>query len=141
MSTTHARSASRPGARSERTALRSRCVRAHFTVEIEGKRVFGGGENTLAVYSIDPSTGAPSRVQAADARGFHVRTFALDPGGRVLVAASLVPLRVREATRVATVAAGMSVFRVRADGRLDFVRKYDVETGGKAQFWAGIVKW
>lgn len=114
--------------------------RAHFTVEFEGKRVFGGGENTIVVYSIDQATGEPTLVQSVDTRGFHVRTFALDPGGRMLVAASLVPLQVREATRVVAVPAGLSVFRVRGDGMLDFVRKYDVETGGRTQFWMGIVK-
>jgi len=30
------------------------------------------------------------------------------------------------------------VFRVGADGRLDFARKYDVATGKKTQFWSGI---
>ena len=30
-------------------------------------------------------------------------------------------------TRVTTVPAALSVFRVGADGRLDFVRKYDVD--------------
>jgi 6-phosphogluconolactonase len=113
--------------------------RASFTVEFEGTRVFGGGENTIVVYAIDQATGEPTLMQSVETRGFHVRTFALDPSGRVLVAASLMPLRVREATRVVTVPAGLSVFCVGADGRLDFVRKYDVETGGKQQFWMGIV--
>jgi 6-phosphogluconolactonase len=35
--------------------------------------------------------------------------------------------------------AGLSVFRVGTDGKLDFVRKYDIETGIKSQFWAGMV--
>jgi 6-phosphogluconolactonase len=113
--------------------------RASFTVEFEGIRVFGGGENTIVVYAIDQATGEPTPIQSVETRGFHVRTFALDASGRMLVAASLLPLRVRKATRVVTVAAGLSVFRVGADGRLDFVRKYDVETGGKTQFWMGIV--
>lgn len=113
--------------------------RAHYLVEFEGQRVFGGGENTIAVYSIDPATGEPTPIQSADTRGLHVRTFALDPRGRVLVAASLVPMRVREGARVVMVAAGLSVFRVGGDGRLDFERKVDVDTGGKHQFWMGIV--
>ena len=50
-----------------------------------------------------------------------------------------VRLLVREAARVVTVAAGLSVFRTGDDGTLDFVRKYDVETGSKTQFWMGIV--
>jgi len=68
-----------------------------------------------------------------------VRTFAIDPSGRILVAASLAPLAVREGSRVVTVLAGLAVFRIREDGKLDFVRKYDVDTCGKNQFWMGIV--
>jgi hypothetical protein len=35
--------------------------------------------------------------------------------------------------------AGLSVYRIGADGELDFVRKYDVDVGGKNQFWSGVV--
>ncbi len=68
-----------------------------------------------------------------------MRTFALDPSGKILVAASISPMQVREGSRVTDIPAALSVFRVGADGRLDFVRKYDVETGGKTQWWVGIV--
>jgi hypothetical protein len=68
-----------------------------------------------------------------------VRTFTLDPGGRILVAANISPMQVREGTRVVNVPAALSVFRIGADGKLDFVRKYDVETNGKTQWWAGMV--
>ena len=33
----------------------------------------------------------------------------------------------------------VSVHRINADGTLDFARTYDVEPGGKFQWWAGIV--
>lgn len=113
--------------------------RADSTVEFEGKRVFRGGENSIAVYSIDQSSGEPTLIEHVDTRGIHVRTFALDPGGRMLVAASIIPLAVRDGARVHTVPAGLAVFRVGANGKLDFARKYDVETGGKTMFWMGIV--
>ena len=113
--------------------------RADTTMEFDGRRVFRGGENSIAVYSIDQTTGEPTLIQHADPRGFHVRTFAIDPSGRMLVAASLIPLSVREGSRVVTVPAGLAVFRITDDGKLDFVRKYDVDTGGKNQFWMGIV--
>ena len=57
----------------------------------------------------------------------------------MLVAASIKPMMVREGGEVSTVPAGMSVFRIGGDGRLEYVRKYDVETGGKLQFWMGMV--
>jgi len=113
--------------------------RADTTMEFEGRRVFRGGENSIAVFSIDQATGEPTLIQHVDPRGFHVRTFAIDPSGRILVAASLIPLAVRDGARVVTVPAGLAVFRIGEDGTLDFVRKYDVGTAGKYQFWMGII--
>jgi 6-phosphogluconolactonase (cycloisomerase 2 family) len=113
--------------------------RADNTVEVDGKKVFGGGENSIAVYSIDPRSGEPTLIQHAPTHGFHVRTFAFDPSGRMLVAASITPLSVRDGAGVSTVQAGLSVFHVGSDGRLEFARKYDVETGTKTQFWMGLV--
>jgi hypothetical protein len=35
--------------------------------------------------------------------------------------------------------AGMSVFRIASDGKLELVRKYDVELNGKLQWWTGMI--
>jgi 6-phosphogluconolactonase (cycloisomerase 2 family) len=113
--------------------------RAASTVEFEGKKVFAGGENGIAVFSIDQSTGEPTLVQSADGHGITLRTFALDPSARMLVAASQVALPVRDGATVKTLSAGLSVFRIGGDGKLDFARKYDVDVGGKNQFWSGMV--
>ena len=113
--------------------------RADNTIEVEGKKVFGGGENSIAVYSIDPRSGEPTLIQHAPTHAFHVRTFAIDPSGRMLVAASITSLTVRQAGGVSTVQSGLSVFRIGNDGKLEFVRKYDVDTSKKAQFWMGLV--
>jgi 6-phosphogluconolactonase (cycloisomerase 2 family) len=113
--------------------------RADYTVEYEGHKVFGGGENSIAVFAIDPATGKPTLVQHADTRCYHVRTFAFDPSGRLMVAASIKPMKVRNGSSVQTVPAAMTVFRVGADGKLEYVRSYDVEAGGKTQYWMGIV--
>ena len=114
--------------------------RADYRIDEDGRKVFGGGENTIAVYSIDPQTGEPTRVQNADTQSFHVRTFAFDPSGRLMVTASIKPMAVREGSEVKTVSAALSVFRVADDGKLEFVRKYDVDTGGgKTHYWSGIV--
>jgi hypothetical protein len=68
------------------------------------------------------------------------RTFALDDGGRILVAANQNSFRLREGERVSTVPANFAVFRIRDDGKLEFVRKYDVETAGaRTLFWMGLV--
>src|SRR6516225_258657 len=113
--------------------------RASTTVDYQGKKVFAGGENSVAVFAIDQATGEPTRIQNADAHGFTLRTFGLDPSGRVLVAASQDALAVRDGDAIKTVSAGLSVYRIGGDGKLDFVRKYDIDVGGKNQFWSGVV--
>ena len=113
--------------------------RASSTVGQDGKRIFAGGENTLAVFAINPATGEPSPIQHVDTRGIHCRTFHIDPSGQVLVAAHIMGLPVRDGEAIREVPACLSVFRIGGDGRLDFVRKYDVEVGDRQMFWMGMV--
>ena len=110
--------------------------RASSTVEVGGKRVFVGGENTLAVFAIDPASGEPTMIQHVDTRGIHCRNFHIDPSGRLLVASHITGCRCATA---AFVPACLSVFRIGDDGKLDFVRKYDVEVGDRQMFWMGMV--
>jgi 6-phosphogluconolactonase len=113
--------------------------RASSTVESGGERVFAGGENTFAVYSINLVTGEPSLIQHVDTRGIHCRTFHIDPSGRLLVAAHIMPLLVREGAALRTLPASLALFRIDDAGRLDFVRKYDVDVGNRTMFWMGMV--
>ena len=109
-------------------------------VDYQGQKVFGGGENNVAVHAIDQQSGEPTFVEAVDGHGIQLRTFGIHPSGRLLVAASIQPLPVRNGTRVETLSAGLSVYRINeANGRLTFVRKYDVDTSGGTQFWSGMV--
>jgi len=101
-----------------------------------GRKIFAGGENGVAVFAIDQETGEPTLIQTIDGQGIHLRTFGIDPTGRILVAASIMPLLVREANGIGMLTAGISVFRIGNDGRLDFARKYDVDTGDRQQFWS-----
>src|SRR3989441_2292493 len=113
--------------------------RASSTVEFEGKRIFAGGENSIAVFSINQSTGEPTLIQNIDGHGIQLRTFAIDPTARMMVAASIQPLPVREGGIVKTLSAGLTAFRIGNDGKLAFARKYDVDAGSKTQFWSGMV--
>ncbi len=113
--------------------------RASAVTDYGGKRVFAGGENSIAVFAIEQQTGEPELIQNIDGRGIQLRTFAIDPSGRVLVAASIMPLPVREANGIGTLTAGLTIFRISDDGKLEFVRKYDVDTGNAQQFWSGMV--
>ncbi|MGD0907830.1 MAG: beta-propeller fold lactonase family protein [Candidatus Acidiferrales bacterium] len=112
--------------------------RASGTVDFNGKPVFAGGENNIAVFSINQETGEPTLIQNIDTRGIHTRTFALDPSGRILVAANMMQLPVRDKGGVRDVPASLAVFRVRSDGKLDFARKYDLNVGSRNLFWMGI---
>jgi 6-phosphogluconolactonase (cycloisomerase 2 family) len=112
--------------------------RASGTKTVNGKPVWEGGENTIGVYAIDPKTGEPTRIQNIDTHGMHARTFSLDAASAILVAANQNAVTKEDGTRVP---ASLAVFRIGSDGRLSFVRKYDVESGpGLSLMWAGLVK-
>jgi 6-phosphogluconolactonase (cycloisomerase 2 family) len=113
--------------------------RASGKVDFNGRQVFSGGENNIAVFALDPNTGAPRLIQHADPKSFHIRTFGFDPSGRIMVTASIEDMYVRDGNDVRYVPAALSLFRVGADGQLTFVRKYDIELNGRFQWWTGFV--
>jgi 6-phosphogluconolactonase (cycloisomerase 2 family) len=114
--------------------------RGHEPQPYEGKRVVIGADNTLAVYSINSASGEPDAIQHIDSAGMCPRTFALDPGARMLVAGNSEAHWVKDGNQVRWIPANLAVFRVMEDGRLEFKRKYDVELGPKEKLlWMGIV--
>ena len=113
--------------------------RAEQTIDYQGKKVFKGGENSIVVYAVDQSTGEPKPIQHADTHKIHPRTFHIDPSGRLLVAEHNLPVDVRDGDAVKTLPAGLSVFRIGDDGKLTFVRAYDIDVGDKTMFWMGMV--
>lgn len=117
--------------------------RASATIEAsDGTRVAAGGENTIAVFSIDQKTGEPTLIQTADTHGYHPRTFALDDSGQLLVVGNINPMTVRTGGDSLQVPANLAVFRVGGDGRLTFVRTYAVDAdpaAGRLLFWMGMV--
>jgi len=108
-------------------------------VDFQGRKVFNDGENNVAVFAIDEKTGEPNLIQTVKGHGIQLRTFGIDATGRLLLAASIKPLLVREGSAVKTLTAGITAYRIDADGTLTFVRKYDVDTGKGQQFWSGMV--
>ena len=110
--------------------------RGSGTTDTGGRKVSNGGENNVVVWAIDQNTGEPSLIQRAEAHGFELRTFTMDPSARVLIAASTTPMWLADGNKVS---AGLSVYRVGADGKLDFARKVDVDTGAGVQFWCGCL--
>jgi 6-phosphogluconolactonase (cycloisomerase 2 family) len=113
--------------------------RASDPVDFAGKKVFPGGENNIAVFAIDQATGEPTLIQNEDVHGIHPRTFSLDPGGRMLVVANILPMLVRDGDGVKAVPANLAAYRVGPDGKLTFAQSYEVDTGDASQFWSGMV--
>jgi 6-phosphogluconolactonase len=112
--------------------------RASGTNMIDGKPVWEGGENSIGVFAINEKTGEPVRIQNADSGGMHPRTFTLDAVSSLLVAANQNTVTKADGTRVP---ASLAVFRIAADGKLSFLRKYNVETGqGGGLMWAGLLR-
>jgi 6-phosphogluconolactonase len=111
--------------------------RASGTTMVDGRSVWEGGENTIGVYAIDQKTGEPTRIQNIDSGGMHARTFTIDSSLSLLVAANQNAVTKADGSRVP---ASLAVFRVGANGKLTFLRKYDIETGGgRSLMWAGFV--
>ena len=70
--------------------------RAFDSVKVDGKDVFPGGENNIAVFAIDQTTGEPTAIQNEDVRGVYPRTFALDPSARMLAVTDVEPRLARD---------------------------------------------
>jgi 6-phosphogluconolactonase len=78
-------------------------------------------------------------IQHIATQKLHPRTFHIDPSGRLLVAQHNLPVNVRDGKAVKEIPAGLSVFRIGDDGKLTFVRTYDIDVGKKTMFWMGMV--
>ncbi|TMJ15689.1 MAG: lactonase family protein [Alphaproteobacteria bacterium] len=114
--------------------------RAFWLTDFEGRKVFAGGENSVAVFTIDQTTGEPTLIQNADGHANYLRTFGIDQDGKILLTASVWPMPVREGNGVTMMPAAISMFAIGSDGKLEFVRKYDIDASEqKQQFWAGMV--
>jgi 6-phosphogluconolactonase len=113
--------------------------RASDLVDANGTKAFAGGENNVAVFAIDQASGEPTLIQNADGQAIELRTFGIEPSGRMLVAASIKPVPVRDANGIKTVPAKLCAFHVGSDGKLELKRQYDVDTGAYQQFWSGMV--
>ena len=91
-----------------------------------GNRGAATGLNEIAVFRINQQTGEPLLIQNIDTHGTTPRTFSIDPSARILVVGN-------------QTSANLSVFRIRADGKLDYVNRYDVAVGKKPLWWMGLV--
>lgn len=113
--------------------------RARDTEMVDGRAVFMGGTNDIAVFAIDPATGVPRLIQRIDSQGIFPRTFGVDDTGRFLVVGNQDPLDVRAGAGFARVLPNLAVFRIAADGRLTFLHRRDYPDNGEVCFWTGAI--
>jgi 6-phosphogluconolactonase (cycloisomerase 2 family) len=97
------------------------------TIYVANRAANAEGENSLAVYAIDQASGEPNLIQHIDSHGVHPRTFHIDPTGRLMAVAHIT-------------GAALSLFRIAADGKLEFVRSYDIDVGNRTMWWMGMVE-
>lgn len=104
-------------------------------VYVANRGSVAGGTNNIGVFRINQQTGEPSLIQNIDSHGLTPRTFAVDPSGRMLVVGN------QTTTSVAgnSVPANLAVFRIRDDGMLEFVQRYEIAVGQKPLWWTGLV--
>ena len=57
----------------------------------------------------------------------------------MLVAQHNLPVAVRDGDNVRIVSAGLSVFRINADGTLALARIYNIDAGDSTMWWMGMV--
>ncbi|MES2184969.1 MAG: beta-propeller fold lactonase family protein [Pseudomonadota bacterium] len=105
----------------------------------DGKILFRGGDNTLAVFRIDRATGEPVRIQNLETGSYHIRTFSI--AGDLLVGASIAPCKVPGPDgSMAIVPASLAFFRIGGDGTLAFERRVEIDTTGGMLFWSGFLE-
>jgi 6-phosphogluconolactonase (cycloisomerase 2 family) len=93
------------------------------------------GENNIALFSINQTTGEPTFVAAVDAHGIEPRTFAVDPSHKFLIVGNQKKVLRRQGATLTTVLPNLAVFQIAADGRLTFLKSYD-QTMGEV-WWVG----
>jgi 6-phosphogluconolactonase (cycloisomerase 2 family) len=97
------------------------------TVYVANRAGKAEGENSLAAYAIDQTTGEPHPLGHIDTHGVHPRTFHIDPSGRLLAVAHIT-------------GAVLSLFHIGDDGGLRFARAYDIDVGQRTMWWMGMVE-
>ena len=113
--------------------------RADGTAKKDEKTIFAGGENNIAVFALDEGSGEPTLIQHIDTQGIEARTFAVDNSGTILIVANQRAMLVENGSNLKQVDANFALFRIAQDGKLEFLRKYDVNAGSKWLLWMDVL--
>lgn len=113
--------------------------RATGVEQFEGQAIANRGEDTIAVFSLDPATGQARRIQSADFPGLAARGMDLSRDGRWLVVAGMSPGKVRVDGRIQAVPEALSLFSVGVDGRLTLAGTLLAPSQQDETIWVGAV--
>lgn len=94
------------------------------------------GDNSMAVFRIDPASGAVVVAGHSELDAYHVRTFSLQPP--FLVAASQADVSLPGPAGPRRAPASLGVFRIGVDGLVAPVHRTEVEAQGRWLFWCGF---
>ena len=98
------------------------------------------GEDNIAVFAVDPETGAPTAIQHAPTHGHLPRTFSIDGSGRMLVAAnSEAAPKVAPNGDVRVAPLSLVTFKVADDGTLRETGVIEFPDRDKLLFWSGFL--
>lgn len=97
------------------------------------------GANTIAVFKIDLSNGAPKLVQQIETRGIFPRAFGIDAAGQMLVVGNQEPGEIRLDGIPQRVVPSLVSFKIGNDGRLTFAQKHDFGDTKEVCFWTSIL--
>ena len=105
-------------------------------------------QNIVFVSDRDLDVDATAKAKAALSRGEILPVLAttseqvrreIASGEQSLYTVRILDFLDEDGDAVKTIPAGLSVFRMGDDGKLTFVRKYDIDVGDKTMFWMGMV--
>ena len=83
--------------------------------------------------------GMVQHVSTVAFEGIEARTFAVDRSGTLLVVANQKAMLVEDQNGLKQVDANFALFRIADDGKLRFVRKYEVNAGSKWLLWMDVL--
>jgi 6-phosphogluconolactonase len=101
-----------------------------------GNAAANHGSNDIALFRINQGTGEPTLIANFDSHGVTPRTFSIDPSGRLLIVGNQTTVEARDGAEA--IPANLAVFRIGTDGRLSFVRRYDIPSARKPLWWMGM---
>lgn len=94
------------------------------------RRTFAGGENNIAVFTIDPDSGAPVAVQHIDTAGIEPRSMAINVIGTLLAVGNQLAFEGMVDGASRAIAASVTLFAIGADGRLSLLHRHALKGDG-----------